>query len=177
MSVSKKHIILIGMPASGKSTVGILAAEKLGYRFLDSDDVIVKREGRKLQEIIDSEGNDKFLQIEENANLTLGYEDEPLVIATGGSAIYSEKAMLHFRNVGTIVYLNVPYETIKERLGDFALRGVIVPDGFTLKDLYDQRCKICESYADITITEEYNYEIPDAAEALYEALKNHVNNK
>ena len=69
MSVSKKHIILIGMPASGKSTVGILAAEKLGYRFLDSDNVIVKREGRKLQEIIDSEGNDKFLDLKKKQTL------------------------------------------------------------------------------------------------------------
>lgn len=174
MSDFKKHIILIGMPASGKSTVGVLAAKKLGYKFLDSDDVIVNRDGRKLQEIIDQEGNENFLQIEENTNLTLGYEDEPLIIATGGSAIYSQKAMMHFKDVGTIVYLKVPYNTIKARLGDFALRGVIVPDGFTLRDLYNQRHEICEKYADITISEEANCEISDAADELYRTLQKHI---
>lgn len=172
MSVKKKHIVLIGMPASGKSTVGILAAEKLGYRFLDSDDVIIEKEGRPLQEIIDSETNEGFLKIEEKVNLTIGFEEDPLVIATGGSAIYSEKAMNHFKDIGTIVYLSVPYETIKERLGDFALRGVIVPDGFTLKDLYEQRSKICAHYADIIVNENPDDEIPDAANALYNKIKN-----
>ena len=148
---SHKHVILIGMPACGKSTVGVLAAKTLGYRFIDSDLIIQEREGRRLHRIIREEGQAGFLAIEEAVNLTLGNDDTPSVIATGGSAVYSPAAMAHFKAVGTVVYLRLSFETVQKRLGNFTHRGVIMPEGYTLRDLYDERCALYEQYADITV--------------------------
>ena len=150
---SKTHIILIGMPACGKSTVGVLAAKTLGYRFIDSDLIIQERQGCRLHRIIREEGQAGFLAIEEAVNLTLGNDDTPSVIATGGSAVYSPAAMEHFKSVGTVVYLRLSFETVKKRLGNFTHRGVIMPEGYTLRDLYDERCALYEHYADIIIDE------------------------
>jgi len=150
---SHPHIILIGMPACGKSTVGVLAAKALGYRFIDSDLIIQERQGRRLHRIIREEGQAGFLAIEEAVNLTLGNDDTPSVIATGGSAVYSPAAMEHFKSVGTVVYLRLSFETVKKRLGNFTHRGVIMPEGYTLRDLYDERCALYERYADIIIDE------------------------
>jgi shikimate kinase len=148
---AKSHIILIGMPACGKSTVGVLAAKTLGYRFIDSDLVIQERDGRRLHRIISDEGREGFLAIEEDVNLTLGNDSTPAVIATGGSAVYSPSAMEHFKRVGTVVYLRLSYETVEKRLGNFTHRGVVMPEGYTLRDLYDERCALYEQYADIVI--------------------------
>ena len=154
MTSSKPHIILIGMPACGKSTVGVLAAKTLGYRFIDSDLVIQETDGRRLHRIIAEEGQAGFLAIEERINLTLGKPAAvPAVIATGGSAVYSEAAMKHFKSVGIVVYLRLSYETVKKRLGNFTHRGVVMPEGYTLRDLYDERCALYEQYADITVDE------------------------
>ena len=147
------HIILIGMPACGKSTVGVLAAKTLGYRFVDSDLVIQERTGKKLHRIIRDEGRESFLALEEAVNLTLGNDAIPSVIATGGSAVYSEAAMAHFKEVGTVVYLRLSYETVEKRLGNFAHRGVVMPEGYTLRDLYNERCALYERYADVIIDE------------------------
>ncbi len=162
----KPHIILIGMPASGKSTVGVLAAKALGYGFVDADLVLQERAGRRLHRIIAEEGIEGFLKIEESVNLTLGREDNPSVIATGGSAVYSKAVMEHFRSVGTVVYLQLSYETAARRLGDFSHRGVVMPAGYTLKMLYDERCTLCERYADITLHESRRDRIGDVVEAL-----------
>ena len=163
---SKKHIILIGMPACGKSTVGVLAAKNLGYRFVDSDLVIQERDGRRLHRIIEEEGQDGFLAIEEAVNLTLGYDDLPTVIATGGSAVYSPAAMAHFRSVGVVVYLRLSYDTVKRRLGNFTHRGVVMPEGYTLRDLYDERTALYEAYADVIIDEAQFGRIGDVLHAL-----------
>ena len=135
-----RHIILIGMPACGKSTVGVLAAKTLGYRFIDSDLIIQERDGRRLK-------------IEEAVNLTLGNDPHPTVIATGGSAVYSPAAMAHFKEIGTVVYLRLSFETVQRRLGNFTHRGVVMPAGYTLRDLYEERCALYEKYADITVDE------------------------
>ena len=148
-----RHIILIGMPACGKSTVGVLAAKTLGYRFIDSDLIIQERDGRRLHRIIREEGQAGFLRIEESVNLTLGNDTVPSVIATGGSAVYSPTAMAHFKAVGTVVYLRLSFETVEKRLGNFTHRGVVMPEGYTLRDLYDERCALYEQYADITVDE------------------------
>ena len=148
-----RHIILIGMPACGKSTVGVLAAKTLGYRFIDSDLIIQERDGRRLHRIIREEGQAGFLKIEEAVNLTLGNEPHPTVIATGGSAVYSPAAMAHFKEIGTVVYLRLSFETVEKRLGNFTHRGVVMPAGYTLRDLYDERCALYEQYADITVDE------------------------
>lgn len=152
----KKPIILIGMPACGKSTVGVLLAKRLGYRFVDSDLIIQEREGRLLHEIVEQEGTDGFIRIEERVNMTLGTPADRWVIATGGSAVYSEAAMTHFKDIGTVVYLRLSYPTVRRRLGNFSHRGVVMPAGYTLRRLYDERCVLYEKYADITIEEEIN---------------------
>lgn len=149
----KKHIILIGMPACGKSTVGVLAAKTLGYRFIDSDLIIQETHGRRLHRIIREEGREGFLAIEEKVNLTLGNDATPAIIATGGSAVYSPAAMAHFKEIGTVVYLRLSFETVEKRLGNFTHRGVVMPEGYTLRDLYDERCALYEQYADITVDE------------------------
>ena len=162
----KTHIILIGMPACGKSTVGVLAAKTLGYRFIDSDLIIQERQGRRLHRIIREEGQAGFLAIEEAVNLTLGNDDTPSVIATGGSAVYSPAAMEHFKSVGTVVYLRLSFETVKKRLGNFTHRGVIMPEGYTLRDLYDERCALYEKYADIIVDETQTDRIGDVLHTL-----------
>ena len=167
MTSSKPHIILIGMPACGKSTVGVLAAKALGYRFIDSDLVIQETDGRRLHRIIAEEGQAGFLAIEERVNLTLGKPAAvPAVIATGGSAVYSEAAMEHFKAVGTVVYLRLSYETVKKRLGNFTHRGVVMPEGYTLRDLYDERCALYEKYADIIVDETQSDRIGDVLNTL-----------
>ncbi len=163
----KKHIILIGMPASGKSTVGVLVAKALGFRFVDADLVLQETEGRRLPRIIAEDGVDGFLAREQEVNLTLG-EDETsaTVIATGGSAVYGEAAMNRFRAIGTVVYLRLSYETVERRLGDYHNRGVVMPAGYTLRDLYDERCALYEHYADVTVEESPRDRIGDVVEAV-----------
>ena len=160
------HIILIGMPACGKSTVGVLAAKTLGYRFVDSDLVIQERAGKKLHRIIRDEGRESFLALEEAVNLTLGNDSTPSVIATGGSAVYSEAAMAHFKSVGKVVYLRLSYASVKKRLGNFTHRGVVMPEGYTLRDLYNERCALYERYADVIIDESQSDNIGDVLTSL-----------
>ena len=170
MTSSKPHIILIGMPACGKSTVGVLAAKALGYRFIDSDLVIQERDGRRLHRIIAEEGQAGFLAIEEAVNLTLGNDSTsagvPAVIATGGSAVYSQAAMEHFKSVGTVVYLRLSFETVQKRLGNFTHRGVVMPEGYTLRDLYDERTALYEAYADVIVDEAQTDRIGDVLNTL-----------
>lgn len=144
-----KNIVLIGMPGSGKSTVGVVLAKSLGYDFLDSDLAIQARERKKLYEIISEAGLEGFLKIEEEVNAS--FLVEHTVIATGGSAVYGKKAMEHLKHIGKIVYLKLPYEEIKHRLGDLNKRGVAVRKNQTLADLYEERVPLYETYADVTI--------------------------
>ena len=145
-------IILIGMPSCGKSTLGVLLAKKLGLEFIDSDLLIQKKHGKLLHELITEQGNDAFLTLE--AEVNCGIETTDAVIATGGSAVYSEAAMTHLGTLGKIVYIHISYEEMEARLGDYAHRGVIMPDGFTLRDLYEQRRALYERYADVTVSGE-----------------------
>jgi len=150
MSVSEKdNIVLIGMPGAGKSTVGVVLAKKLGYRFLDSDLVIQERAGKLLHELIREHGVEGFWEIENNVNASL--DTHRCVIATGGSAIYGEEAMEHLRAIGKVVYLQLPYEDVAERLGDLNARGVTLREGQTLPDLYEERIPLYEKYAHITV--------------------------
>ncbi|MBD5545201.1 MAG: shikimate kinase [Lachnospiraceae bacterium] len=137
------------MPGSGKSTVGVVLAKNIGYDFLDSDLVIQAKENKKLHEIISEKGLEDFLKIEEAVNASFSVEHT--VIATGGSAVYGTKAMEHLKGIGRIVYLKLPYEEIRHRLGDLNERGVAVKKDQTLKDLYDERVLLYEKYADIII--------------------------
>ena len=139
------NIILIGMPGAGKSTVGVVLAKKKGYRFLDSDLVIQEREGKLLHELIRELGADGFLQLENEINTSI--KTDRSVIATGGSAVYGREAMEHFRQIGTVIYLKLPYDEIAKRLGDLNERGVVLAPGQTLQNLYRERVPLYESYA------------------------------
>lgn len=145
----KKNIILIGMPGCGKTTLGVELSEKIGYGYIDSDSVIVAREGKPLSDIIAQYGTEAFLDIEGKVNSELCASR--CVIATGGSAIYRDYAMKKLKEMGTVVFLKLPYAVIENRLGDLKKRGVALKDGFTLKDLYEERMPLYEKYADVTV--------------------------
>lgn len=147
--MKKDNIILIGMPGAGKSTAGVVLAKKLGYAFVDSDLVIQSKEGRLLHEIIEEQGIEGFWKIEEAVNASL--EAHRCVIATGGSAIYGEKAMAHLKEIGCVIYLKLSCAAIAERLGDLNERGVTLRDGQGLPELYAERVPLYEKYADVTI--------------------------
>lgn len=162
------NIILIGMPGCGKSTVGVVLAKVMGMHFCDTDIVIQQREGKKLQEIINEEGNDAFLIHERDALVELDVTDT--VVATGGSAIYSPEAMVHLKEIGVVVYLQVSEPEIERRLADFAARGVAIKDGMTVVDLYNERIPLYEKYADITVTAEGDGGIPAVIGKIAEEL-------
>lgn len=149
--MSMKNITLIGMPGVGKSTVGVILAKVLGYEFVDSDLLIQKSENMLLREIIARDGQDGFLKIENKVNASI--ETEKSVIATGGSVVYCAEAMEHLKKISKVVYLKLEYEDLKKRLGNLKGRGVVLREGQTLKDLYDERTPLYEKYADIIVDE------------------------
>ena len=148
----KKNVVLIGMPGAGKSTIGVILAKVLGKDFIDADLVIQKKEGRLLREIIEQEGPDGFLAVEERVNA--GICPDAAVIATGGSVVYGQRAMEHLGRIGAIVYLKISYPTMDYRLRDIRGRGVVLRDGQTLLDLYQERAVLYERYADVTVEED-----------------------
>ena len=148
---SKDNLVLIGMPASGKSTVGVILAKVTGKNFIDADIVIQNKTGKKLSEIIEEKGVDGFVETENRINSNI--EAENSVIATGGSAVYGLEEMKHFKQIGTVIYLKVNFNSLKVRLGNIKERGVVVKKGQTLKDIYDERIPLYEKYADITVDE------------------------
>ncbi|MEE0954528.1 MAG: shikimate kinase [Eubacterium sp.] len=164
----KKNIVLIGMPAVGKSTIGVILAKELGYQFIDSDLLIQEREKRLLHEIIEEEGVDGFLRIEDEVNASI--ETEGAVIATGGSAVYGEKSMKHLKEISKIVYLELPYQELSRRLKNIKGRGVVLREGLTLEDLFEERRVLYEKYADLVIHES-GRNIEETLEVLLNCLK------
>ncbi len=148
---SHDNLILIGMPTSGKSTVGIILAKALGYDFVDGDLVIQKQTGKKLAKLMEEHGVEGFLALEEE--ITCGLSCRHSVIAPGGSVIYGEKAMEHLRELGKIIYLKIDLDMLDERLHDAKNRGVALRDGQTIEELYNERVPLYEKYADITVDE------------------------
>lgn len=145
-----KNVVLIGMPACGKSTIGVLLAKALGFTFIDTDIVIQQETGRLLQDIIDSEGLDAFCIAEERAICSVKNESG-CVIATGGSAVYSRTAMLHLKEHGLVYYLSLPTEEVEKRLTNIKSRGIAMRRGDTIEDVFRRRRALYEEYADITI--------------------------
>ena len=164
---SLKNVILIGMPGSGKSTVGVVLAKVLGYRFIDSDLEIQSQEGKRLPELIEEFGTEGFLDIEARVNASI--EAERCVIATGGSVVYRDSAMQHLKEIGTVVYLKVSYDILEKRLHDIKGRGVVLKDGQDLRGLYEERVPLYEKYADITVCED-NLNVEQTIEKITEQL-------
>ena len=154
--MQRTNLVLIGMPASGKSSVGVILAKLIGYDFIDTDILIQRSEKKRLSEIIREVGVDGFLEVEARVNGSV--EADHCVIATGGSAVYSEEAMRHLKKIGHIMYLKVDYETIRKRLGNIRQRGVALREGQTLRDLYEERVVLYEKYADTVVEEEGDVE-------------------
>ena len=146
------NIILIGMPASGKSTAGVILAKVLGKKFVDTDLYIQDRENKLLRDIIKEKGLSGFLSIEEDVLSAL--DETNAVIATGGSAVYSVEGMNHLKRIGKVVYLKVGKEELFKRLKNIRERGVVLRDGETLEEMYDERCRLYEMYADVVVEED-----------------------
>lgn len=162
-------VILIGMPSCGKSTLGVLLAKKLGYRFIDSDLIIQETEGKLLHEMISERGVDGFIEVEQKVNMSI--TDSRAVISTGGSAVYGEEAMKHFCRLGTVVYIKISCETMLSRLGDYVHRGVVMREGHTLEDMYRERSVLYERYADVIVVTE-GKDISDTLDEIAKVVKN-----
>ena len=147
--MKKSNIVLIGMPGAGKSTVGVVLAKTAALEFVDTDLLIQKHTGRKLQEIIDNDGIDAFLKIEGEVISKVDCKNS--VIATGGSAVFSEIAMNNLRRDGVIVFLDVPLAEIKRRVDNITTRGIAMKPGETLETVYNERLPLYKKYADITV--------------------------
>ena len=146
------NVILIGLPTSGKSTVGVILAKLLGMQFLDTDLLIQHQTAERLNEIIASKGTDGFLRIEEAVCLSINTDNT--VIATGGSVVFSRSAMAHLKANGKTVYLKISLSELKQRLQDAKARGVILRDGESIEELYAEREPLYSQYADVIVPEE-----------------------
>ncbi len=148
MAKELSNIVLIGMPGSGKSTVGVILARLTGRDFVDTDVLIQTAHRRSLQDIVDRDGYMALRKIEEDILLKLDYRDH--VIATGGSAAYSHTAMMHLKSQGIIVFLNVDLPTLRSRVKDYDTRGLAKRPDQSLDDLFAERFALYRKYAGIT---------------------------
>ena len=165
------NVVLIGMPGSGKSSIGVLLAKMIGYDFIDTDTLIENQENKKLINIIEEKGLTYFKKIENEINTNLNFNKT--VIATGGSVVYGKEAMEHLKRIGCIVYLKVSKEELKKRLGNFKTRGIAIEKGKTFDDLYKERISLYEKYADITILSE-KIDLVKNAEMIEKAIKSYI---
>lgn len=147
--IKHKNIILVGMAGAGKSTLGVLAAKALGMNFVDTDIIIQNTTGFLLQEILEAQGIAAFLQVEEDILSQVTIKNS--IVATGGSAVYSEKAMAILKNQGTVLYLSLPFDDIQKRVTNIESRGIVLKQGNNLEDAFKERLPLYEKYADITL--------------------------
>jgi len=162
------NIVLVGMPGVGKSTIGVILAKFAGYHFLDSDLLIQETTGKLLREIIAEQGVEGFIKVEEEVNSQI--EAENTIVATGGSVVYGAKAMEHLSSIGTVVYLKLECEELEKRLGDLEKRGVVLKNGQTFRDLYNEREPLYEKYAHIVVDEK-NKSAEDVVREIMTILK------
>ena len=161
------NIVLIGMPGAGKSTVGVLLAKRLGYRFVDTDLLIQEKEGKRLFEILRDNGNEYFAATENKIVASL--KAERSVIATGGSVVFGTDAMENLKSLGKVVYLKVPLAELEKRVNNFETSGILMKRGQTLKDIYEERTSLYEKYADLTV--DCDCDLAQNAIKIEEALK------
>lgn len=143
------NIVLIGMPGSGKSTVGVVLAKTLGLDFVDTDLIICKNEGSTLQRIIENSGLEYFEKSENRVGCELDCKDT--VIATGGSMVLYDEAMHHLKTIGTVVFIDVELSELQRRIRNITTRGITFKEGETLADIYAFRRAFYEKYADVTV--------------------------
>lgn len=163
----KKNIVLIGMPGAGKSTIGVLLAKAINYRFIDSDLIIQNSDGRKLYEIIAQDGIEEFLKLEDRIISEIDVNNT--IIATGGSAIFGENAMNNLKSDGYVVYIKLSCEEIVGRVKNIKTRGIAMNEGETIEDIYSIRVPLYEKYADY-IVDCNNLNVEDTVEAIYKKL-------
>lgn len=149
MNQARSNVVLIGMPGSGKSTVGVIFAKQSSRDFMDTDVVIQALEGRSLQDIVDRDGYMALRRIEERALLKISVHNH--VIATGGSAVYSEAAMAHLKAQGVVVFLDTDLPVLSARIRNFGTRGLARSPGQNLEDLYRERLPLYRKYADLVV--------------------------
>ena len=166
--MNRDNIVLIGMPGVGKSTIGVVLAKVLGYQFVDADLLIQEAEGKLLSELIEENGTDGFIEIENRVNSQI--QTHRSVIATGGSVVYGKEAMEHLKSIGTVVYLKQNLRVLQRRLRSLKGRGVVLKEGQTLVDLYKERTVLYEKYADITV-DQYKQSIEQTLKAVRKALE------
>lgn len=164
----KNNIVLIGMPGAGKSTLGVLLAKAVNYGFVDTDLIIQRQNGKKLYQIIEENGIDYFLKLENDTLKSL--EMNNTIIATGGSAVYGEEAMENLKKIGHIVYIKLSLEEILHRIKNIKTRGIVMKNGKTIADIYDERVHLYEKYADIIVDGE-NTSIESCVERVMESLE------
>lgn len=167
------NLILIGMPAVGKSTIGVILAKSLGFDFIDTDLIIQNKYGATLEKLISENGMDGFLHMEEDAILGGSWPDRT-VIATGGSVVYSAPAMQYLKMNGKVIYLFTNVDVIEERIRNVKTRGVAIREGQTLTELYEERSLLYEKYADVMINTE-NKLPEDIVTAICEHYHRHDN--
>ena len=173
----KENIVLIGMPGVGKSTVGVILAKLMGYQFIDADLVIQDRENKLLKEIIAEKGIDGF-----NFNLVYlvllnkSLNTKNGIISTGGSVVYGREAMEHLSEIATVVYLELDLANLKKRLGNLKNRGVVLRDGQTLDDLFNERVPLYEKYADVVVNES-NINVEETVQLTLEKIKEYKGEK
>lgn len=147
--MNSENIILIGMPGSGKSTCGVICAKMLLKNFYDTDLLIQNIEGMSLQQILEEKGEDYFTRKEEEAICSL--DIKATVIATGGSVIYSDRAMKHLKSLGKIIYLRLDFDEMKRRISNLETRGVLLKEGESLEQMYKNRLPLYEKWADAAV--------------------------
>jgi shikimate kinase len=149
MNKKKSNIILIGMPGSGKSTVGVILAKMLAKRYLDTDILLQNIEKRSLQDIVDKNGHMALRKVEQKVLLAIHCRNH--IVATGGSAAYSESAMIHLKRDGIIVFLHADLPTLNQRIHNYETRGLAKRPEQSFQDLFEERLVLYEKYADITV--------------------------
>jgi len=168
-----KNIILIGMSGAGKSTLGVLLAKALNYDFVDTDLLIQQQEGRLLQEIIQEKGIDYFKKIEEDVISHIHLQQT--IIATGGSVVYATEGMRHLKRIGKVIYIAVDFQEIQKRIQNIHTRGIIMEEHQSLQDVYNERIKLYENYADVIVNIK-EQTIEETVSLLVELLEKKENN-